>query len=161
KLIGDHYSHLRVSVRSAALLGDGIQVRGVTITDPNADGPQAELAHFEELFLSCKTDLATLLTAPPDIKEVTVRRPTIRATRRPHGGWSANRLFPLPKFGAEPPTIMIEGGTLEIFAPLKVPSSTFTVRDGYFKVVATDPNDVPPGERPPLIVSGYCSADSI
>ncbi|HEY2837903.1 MAG TPA: hypothetical protein VGJ26_02055, partial [Pirellulales bacterium] len=161
KMIGDHYSHLRVTVRSAALLSDGIQIRGVTITDPNADGPQSELAFFDELFLSCKTDLTTLLTAPPDIKEVTVRRPTIRSTHRPDGAWSASRLFPLPKFGAEPPTILIEGGTLELFDPLKVPSSTFAVRDAYFKVSSADPNEVPAGERAPLIVSGYCSADSI
>lgn len=161
QMIADHYKHLRVSVRSAALLSDGIQVRGVTITDPNADGPQSELAHFEELFLSCKTDLKTLLTAPPEIKEVTVRRPTIRSTHRPDGAWSASRLFPLPKFGAEPPTILIEGGSLELFDPLKLPAVTFTVRDAYFKVVAADPKDVPVGERAPLVVSGYCSADSI
>ena len=161
KLFADHYVHLRVSVRSATLLSDGIQVRGVTITDPNADGPQHELAVFDELFLTCKTDLATLLTAPPQIEQVIARRPIIRATRRSDGTWSANRLFPLPKFGESPPTIIIEGATLELFDPLKIPASTFTVREGHFKVEAGDSTNLAPGQRAPLSISGYCAADSI
>src|SRR5262249_37930133 len=122
-----HYRDLHVSVHSAALTSGGIQVRGVSIVDPKAEGPHSELAYFEELFLVCKTDLATVVREMPQIVEVVVRRPTIRSTRRPDGTWSVKRLFPLPRLGDEPPAISIEGGTLELFDPLKASPSSLSV----------------------------------
>ena len=117
-IIATHYRGLRVSVHSAAFANGGIQVRGVSIVDPQAEGPRAELAYLDDLFLVCKTDLATLLHANLQIEEAISRRPTIRATRRPDGTWSTSRLFPLPKLGDQPPVITIEGATLELFDPL-------------------------------------------
>jgi len=46
---------------------------------------------------------------------VTIRRPTLRVTRRADGGWSAAKLLPPPQFGDRPPEVTIENGTIEIF----------------------------------------------
>ena len=53
----NHYrkSNLEVSVHSAALVEGGIQVRGVSIFDPHADGPRAELAYLDEVCSSFAT----------------------------------------------------------------------------------------------------------
>ena len=134
-IFAEHYRGLSVKVQSAAITDGGIQVRGVSISDPKADGPRAELAYLDELILVCKTDLATLVRGTPQIVEVVARRPAIHATRRPDGTWSTSRLFPLPKFGEQPPKITIEAGTLNLFDPLKNPACSLAVRDGYFKVV--------------------------
>jgi hypothetical protein len=159
-IFATHYQGLHVTVHSASLTSGGIQVRGVSIVDPQAAGPHAELAYLDELFLSCKTDLATLLQATPQIEEVVSRRPTIRATRRPDGSWSTSRLFPLPKLGDQPPVIVIEGATLELFDPLGETPRAFTVRDGYFNVSPHN-GPVPPGGRAPFNVTGYFAAESI
>ena len=156
-----HYKGLRVSVHSAALTDGGIQVRGVSIVDPQADGPRAELAYFDELFLVCKTDLSSLLNSMPSIVEVVARRPTIRATHRRDGTWSTGRLFPLPKLGDQPPAITIEGGTLEMFDPLQKTPKTFTVRDGNFKVMRQANGEPAGNDRRLLAITGYCAADSI
>ena len=160
-LFATHYRDLRVTVHSAALADGGIQVRGVSIEDPKADGPRAELLYIEELFLVCKTDLATLLSTTPEIVEVTARRPLLRATRRADGSWSASRLFPLPTLGREPPTISIEGATVELFDPLEKTPRSLALRDGYFKVAPHSGGPLPAGERRPLGITGYCTADSI
>ena len=77
--IADHYKstgkNLQISVHSASITTGGIQVRGVSIVDPQADGPNAELAYLDELFLVCQTDLKTLLHGKPPITEVVARAP--------------------------------------------------------------------------------------
>ncbi len=162
-IFAQHYRNLKVTVHSAALADGGIQVRGVSIVDPKADGPRSEVAYLDELFLVCKTDLATLVRSTPPIVEVVARRPTIRATRRTDGTWSTSRLFPLPKFGDKPPVITIEAATLEIFDPLKKSPKSLTVRDAYFKVSRY--NGGPQASATPgpqlLGLTGYCSADNI
>lgn len=159
-IFAERYHDLQVTVKSAALVQGGIQIRGVSIVDPEADGPGAELAYFEELFLACETDLSTFLGETPQIDEIVARRPTIRATRRPDGSWSAARLFPLPKLGSSSPSISIEAGMLELFDPLKNPTSTLVVRDGYFKIARRAESDSAPANAL-LGVTGSCTADGI
>src|ERR1700742_840308 len=56
--IADGYSDLTVYVRSAQLIdGQGIEVRGLSISDPRLTGPAAELAYFDEVLFCCKTNL--------------------------------------------------------------------------------------------------------
>ena len=109
--------------------GEGIEMRGLSIFEPGAEGPRAELYSVDECFLRCKTDWSDLLAGEPDVTQVTVRRPTLRATRRPDGTWSAAKLLPLPRLGKRPPLVRIENGTIEIFDPLRSPSSTLLLRD--------------------------------
>ena len=125
-----HYPHLTVSVHAATRVpGQGLEVRGLAISEPHAVGPRGELAHFDEMFLACDAELPSLMVQEPKVTKVVVRRAHLLATRRPDGTWSSGQLLPLPNFGAKPPEVVIENATMEFFDPLKNPSSTFTVRD--------------------------------
>jgi hypothetical protein len=138
KKIAQHYAGLRVSVRTAALVqGEGIQMRGLSIIEPGAEGPGAELLTYDECLLSCATDLKQLVSGhEPDVKRVTIRRPVLRVTRRPNGTWSAAKLLPLPRFGIHPPEVVVENGTVEILDPLHTPCSTVTLRDVNLRLLA-------------------------
>lgn len=126
--LAERFPGLKVTVRSAELVsGEGLDVRGISIVEPGAEGPRAELAHFEEVRLSCSTELTNLLSGNPEISAITIRRPTIWATRRADGSWSITRLLPKPDNRL--PLIKFENGTIEVFDPLKTPSSTLTLRD--------------------------------
>ena len=94
-----------------------------------AEGPHAELLHIEEALFECPTDLQRLIQGDVPVRRITIRRPTLRMTRRRDGTWSTARLLPPPKFGEHPPDVIVEGGVIEVFDPLKVPASNLTVRD--------------------------------
>ncbi len=127
--IAEHYAGLKVTVRSAELVeGKGIEIRGLSILEPGAEGPRAELIYCDELFLNCTAELPDLLAGMPQVTQITIRRPTLRVTQRPDGTWSAVKLLPLPKFSEHPPKVIIENGSVEIFDPLKTPASTLTLR---------------------------------
>ncbi len=137
--LAQHYPGLRPSIRSAQLVeGKGIRIYGLSIVEPGAEGPRAELLHVEEAFFECSTDWKDLLGGDPLVRRVTFRRPTLRMTRRPDGTWSAGKLLPPPHFGDHPPQCDVENGTVEIFEPLKTPASTFVLRDVSF-VMAPEP----------------------
>ena len=57
--------HLDVRIQAAHLAADGIEVRGLSISEPGAAGPQRELAHFDLLFLGCETSPQELLSGEP------------------------------------------------------------------------------------------------
>jgi len=125
-----HYVGLNVTLRSAELVeGEGIQIRGLSIVEPGAQGPRAELLYLDEMLLRCNTDLEQLLTGTPEVSEVVIRRPVLWTTRRSDGHWSAQRLMPWPKFGIRPPVVRVEGGRIELFDPLRLPAATYTLRD--------------------------------
>ena len=47
--LSTHYSNLSVDIASAQIIkGEGIRVRGLTIREPNLDGPNGELASIDE-----------------------------------------------------------------------------------------------------------------
>ncbi|MGD0384165.1 MAG: hypothetical protein ABSA77_11630, partial [Thermoguttaceae bacterium] len=99
-LFAQHYTGLKPTVGSAELVaGQGIRVRDLSIVEPGASGPRAKLAHVEEMFIACQTDVKELICRDPVVTHVTLRRPTIWATRRPDGTWSAAKLFPPPRLG--------------------------------------------------------------
>ena len=149
---------LEVHVRAARLAADGIEVHGLSISEPSAAGPQGELAYFDVLFLSCGTSPQELLSGEPKITSIRISRPVLRATRRPDGTYSLSKLFSLPKTPSPPPTTIIENGTIEVFDPLKNPSSMFSLRD--VNMTIKPAADCHP-ERPRLEVQGYLVADQI
>jgi len=159
RLIAQHYTGLDVSVRSATLVkGEGIKVRELSILERGAEGPRAELANLDEVMLACKTDLKELIVAKPQVSQVTMTRLTIRITRRPDGTFSAAKLLPLPTFGGVSPKVVIENGTIEVFDPLKNPSSTFTLRDVNLTVAPPDPTSQTPFVRK---IQGTLTADHL
>ncbi len=124
------YPHLKVIVRSAQLLnGQGIEVRGVSITDPRLVGPPAELAYFDEILLCCKTNLQELIQHEPKFTRIIIRRPRIQALRLADGTWTASQLLPLPKFNDRPTDMLIEGGQLVVFDPQHDPQTTYNLHD--------------------------------
>ena len=144
--LATNYPHLVVTVRGAHRVeGEGILVRGISLSERSADGPIAELIYIDELLLSCATDLPDLLSAELPIHHLRLRRPTLRATRRSDGTWSAARLLPLPSSGRKPPIVTIEDGTLELFDPLREPSSGYTLRQVSLTI---RPISEPAGEGP-------------
>ena len=159
-LIAGKYPQLAVHVRSAKLVsGQGIEIRGVSIHEPAANGPQSELLYLEELFVFCQTDLQELVKGMPPIRQFTIRRPTLRLTRRTDGTWSASKLLPIPKFSEEPPQVTIEGGVVEIFDPLKNPSTTLTLRDANLRIEPAPPVEGWPAGRTPLRLQGRAAGD--
>jgi len=128
--IAGHYTDLRVTVRGADIVeGEGIRVRGLSIIEPGAEGPHAELLHVDEMMLVCDTDLQQLLSGELVVERVYTQRPVLRVTRRPDGTYSAAKLLPLPRLSSHAPEVRIEGGTIEVFDPLRNPTSTLTLRD--------------------------------
>ncbi len=113
--LGEKYPRLKVTVREAQLVrGEGIRVRGLSIVEPNASGPQEELMFVDELFVHCDTDPRELMQGKLNVARLTFRKPVLRAVRRGDGRWSAAQLLPLPKFGDGLPTGVIEEGVLEL-----------------------------------------------
>jgi hypothetical protein len=120
---------LKVTIRSAELVpGRGILVRGLAVVEPDAEGPRAELVHAEEVFITCPTDLDKLVQGEPEVRRIVFRRPTFHNTRRPDGSWSLARLQPRT-VGKKLPEMRVESGLVEVFDPLKNPSSSLTYRD--------------------------------
>ncbi len=158
--LADHYPGLTVQVRFAQLIeGEGIEVRGLSITDPGAEGPQPELAYFDEIFFTCQTNVQELLSGEPAYTHVRLRRPVLRATRRPDGSWSVAKLLPLPKHTKVHPEMTIENGTIEIFDPLKNPSTTLTLRNIHLTLKPLAPQEA--GDVEPMSVDGYLASDQL
>lgn len=169
--LAEQYPHLTVSVRSARLkVGEGIEIRGISIVEPDVTGPTAELAYIEELFLAGKTEWQELLQGEISIDHMMVRRPTVRIARRPDGSWSAAKLLPLPRIGKQAPRGVIENGVVELLDPSKHQGGSFVLRDVQLKFGPADEADVPPapataaanGEtRPPLRLVGHLTGDHL
>jgi hypothetical protein len=128
--LAEHYNGLKVSVRSAQLVeGKGVRVNDLVISDPGLDGPSAELLHVEEAMFECPTDWQELIKGEPQLKRITIRRPTLRFARRPDGTWNVGSLLPPPHFGNCVPEVAWEQGAIEIFDPQKTPASKLVLRD--------------------------------
>ena len=129
-LLARKYPGLQVKIRSAVLMkGEGIALHGMSIIDPAAEGPGAELLSYDECFIACSTDLSDLCNDRLRPTRVIMRRPTLRMTRRPDGTWSAARLLPIPRLDNASPEVSFENGTIEIFDPTKTVACTLTLRD--------------------------------
>ncbi len=128
--LGHHYQGLVVEVgRARWITGQGIELRDLAILEPDADGPQPELTRVDEVFLTTGAQVTDLVHGLPDFHEVVIRRAVLRMTRRSDDRWSVSRLLPIPSLSQGYPRIVIENATVEVFDPLRNPSSTLTLRD--------------------------------
>ncbi|MEC7696129.1 MAG: AsmA-like C-terminal region-containing protein [Planctomycetota bacterium] len=135
KTIAEGYPHLAVRVEGVRRIeGKGILVRGLSLTEKKASGPQTELAFFQEVLLGCQAQLQELITDKLNITHIVIRRPTLRGTRRTDGTWSLQKLFPLPSFGGTAKSIRIEQGEIVLFDPLKNPSGILKISDANYVV---------------------------
>lgn len=158
--LAQHYDNLRVTIHSAEIVaGRGILVRGLSVIEPEAEGPRAELAHIDEVFIRCNTAWDKLIQGEPEITQVVLRRPTVRATRRPDGSWSAEKLLHARHKKAVVPEVQIEGGVIEVFDPLKDPSSTLTFREVNVGIVADCDPLAPIGEIRAIRFQGTLNGD--
>lgn len=156
--IASRFPRLKVRVAAAHITADGIEVRGLSLAESDAQGPQGEIIYFDELFMACRTSVQELLSANPQVTSIKASRPVLHATRRPDGTFSTAKLFPLPEFQKVVPTTTIENGTLIVFDPLKNPSSTFTCRDINLTIKPAENG----GTAPDLLdVHGFLTADQI
>ncbi len=153
------FPHLKVRVRSAQLVAGGIEVRGLSIAEPDAAGPQAELLYVDEVLLACQTSVHELMRGEPAITSVKVIRPVFSATHRPDGSWSTSKLLPLPESKSFAPQGTIENGRIVIFDPLKNPSSTLTLRDINLSIARIEEESA--GGHPAFDISGYLAADQM
>jgi len=149
----EHYAGLHVSLHSAQRIdGQGIELRGLTISDPAIPGDQGVLLHLDEMLLVCNASLEELIAEKLKVSQIIVRRPTLRATRGPDGAWNAARLLPLPKFGPTPPlgpespTTRIEGGTVHLIDASTEGRPILTFRDVRL--------DIAPQRKPADVVVG-------
>ena len=165
--IARHYPSLAVSVRAARFsVGKGIEVRGLSIAEPDIAGPTAELVYVEDLLLEGDTQWQDLLQGELHISRVVFRRPTLRVAYRPDGSWSAAKLLPLPRLSKDPPRGTIENAVIEIVDPLKQQGGSLTVRDAQLSFepakTTTSPSAVDIRDSStPLHLYGHLGADHL
>lgn len=130
------YPHLQVSVRSALFVpGEGIQIRGVAVSDRRLPRPYRQLAYVEECWLVCRTQWQELLHGSFEIQRVRLLQPRLRLARLPDGRWSAASLWPLPQFCKRPPPVAVEGGTIELYDVQSGSEPRYILRNVCFSVV--------------------------
>ena len=145
-------------MESAHLTGEGIEVRGLSISEPDAPGPQGELVFIEELFFACRTSLQELVSGEPAVSAIRVRRPVLRITRRPDDTFSLSQLLAhLPPARKVLPTT-IENGVVIVFDPIKNPSCTCTLREVNLTIDASRAENAQPSW---LDVEGTLMADHV
>ena len=162
QLFADQYPELSVTVRSAQLVqGEGIEIRGLAIADKSPSAAGAELAHFDEVFLECNTDLKQLLAGSAEVRRIVLRRPTLRVSRLADGTWNAARLFPLPRLSDRPPPGSIENGVVEIRDAHNPTGGTFIIRDLNLTLTPQPEQVDPQTGRPAVRVAGNMTAEQV
>ena len=108
-----HYKQYRVTVREARLIEDrGLEIRGLSITS-RADNKR--LISVDRIVADCNLDVETLLSGEkPQASCLRVTGLKVWAERGPGGSWNVADLWPLPKFGSQPPPVTIEDAAVEI-----------------------------------------------
>ncbi|MGQ9771161.1 MAG: hypothetical protein ACUVQG_11450 [Thermogutta sp.] len=124
------FPDLTVRVRSAQLLmGEGVQIRGLRIVDPNVGRDAGVLLEVDEIFLAGPLDYKQLLSRNVQIDRVLVRRPHLRLVCEDKGEWNVARLLASARGSGKGTPFQIENGTIEIVDMRKGPPSVLTLRD--------------------------------
>ncbi len=164
-VLSAQYEGLDISIHSAQFVEkEGIEIRNLVIVEPGAAGPRAELVSMPEVLLRSQGTLQELLAGSIAIREVVIRRPVLRMTRRHDGTWSCSRLVPLPKFGdgdRPVPAIRVENATVEVFDPTKNPSSMLVLRN--VTLALLEAKDAPAGNGAPSLrqITGTLEGDYV
>jgi hypothetical protein len=112
--LATEFPGLVVRVQGASLVeGEGIVVRGVSLSDPRLPDAVRRLVWIDEVHLACSTSLADLAAGPPPITAVRVRRPVVHAARLAAGAWNLQPLLGDRRPGGIVP-VVVEAGELLI-----------------------------------------------
>lgn len=125
-----HYAGLNVHLRSARRqAGVGLILTGLRIAE-GGPGQTPPLVEIDELVLHTSADLAALWQGSLTIRAIEVRRPTLRAERKPSGVWNVSHLLPLPQHGSGSlPRVSLTDGTLHLVDPMQRPAGTWALRE--------------------------------
>ncbi|MEN9667476.1 MAG: hypothetical protein RLZZ326_3839, partial [Planctomycetota bacterium] len=87
------FPDLVVQVQGASVVsGEGLVLRGVSLTDPKMPQQWRQLVWIDEVRLACGTTLADLSGGSPKIGAVRVRRAVVHVVRHHQGMWNIARL---------------------------------------------------------------------
>lgn len=129
QVLHEHYAGLRVHVHSVRRdAGVGLRILGLRIAEGGA-GQTPILVAIEELVVHCDARLPELWSGSVAIRGLEVRRPHLRAERKPSGVWNVALLVPLPHCGRSLPRVSVTDGVLEIIDPRQVPGGAWTLRE--------------------------------
>lgn len=106
------FPSLSIAVQSATLVeGDGIVVRGASFVDETLPADRRRLLCVDEIRIACGTTLQELAGGTPRITGLTLRRPTLHATRAGDGRWTPAVLLRTRPGGLQVP-VVVEDATL-------------------------------------------------
>jgi hypothetical protein len=106
------FPDLVVQVQGASVVsGEGLVLRGVSLTDPKMPQQWRQLVWIDEVRLACGTTLTDLSAGTPKIASVRVRRAVVHVVRHHQGAWNISRLAGHAGGGAMVP-VSVEDGTL-------------------------------------------------
>lgn len=130
RMFAEHYRKLDVHVEAARRIeGKGIEIRGLSLRSRTGDPAHREWMTIDEMLLTCRADLAEILSQKPAVRSLTLRRLKICATCLQQGQWNVAGLLPLPKFNGSVPRIDISDATIEVKDLGKGPTSGWALRD--------------------------------
>jgi hypothetical protein len=109
------YPNHQVSVKAARRVeGQGIELRGLTISEKGAQKGDKPIVHVDEMLLQCNAGVEELLAGKLQAKQLILRRLSINVVGDADGSWNVSRLLPMPRFGSEQVPILIENSTAQI-----------------------------------------------
>ncbi|MBS0211273.1 MAG: hypothetical protein JSS27_20195 [Planctomycetes bacterium] len=158
--IAQHYRDMSIRVRAARIIdGEGIEIRGLAIADPKLSGPPADLAYFDEMTLACSTNLADMARNQLQVRQITLRKLTLRGVRHADGTWTLGQLLPLPQLSDRPPPVVLEDATIELFDPHKTPSTVMRLRNVNLRLEPIDPATTQGQQR--MALRGHLMTDQV
>ncbi len=124
-----NYPNLDVRVKSARRVqGKGIEIRGLTIAQPAAQGGQM-LLQVSEVLAECDTGFPDFVAKDPQFRRFQIRGMKVRAERTASGSWNLRDLLPLPQRDGPSPPAVIQGATLELIDAHAGGSGNYVLRD--------------------------------
>ncbi|MCE9524652.1 MAG: AsmA-like C-terminal region-containing protein, partial [Planctomycetales bacterium] len=138
-----NYPALEVHVKAARRVqGKGIEIRGLVISQPAAQGGHM-LLQVSEVLAECDTGFPDFVAQDPKFRRLQVRGMKVRAKRTANGTWNVAGLLPLPKQNGPSPPAEIKEGTLELVDEHDGGSGSLVLRDIELSV-----NPRPQSKRP-------------
>jgi hypothetical protein len=154
-----NYPTLDVRVKSARRVqGKGIEIRGLVIAQPAAQGGQP-LLQVSEVLAECDTGFPDFVAKDPQFRRFQIRGMKVRAERTASGTWNLAGLLPLPKRHGPSPPAVIQEATLELVDEHAGGSGNYVLRD---IELAVDPQPRPKQKGNPLLrIQGSLGGDHL